>query len=162
LEDVSDSLLQNAQALYESYLNLNTEELWFERAEINLLAQIHVATQHGCISETEKKTILQAFQKTFKDFSLFALQGFKEKGRLQLKSIPFCTIPNSGMLANNGKQTLLSTTADARYFSTNDQQMIALFENGYETLNRFSNSLSQPATNRTFFFNWNNILAREL
>jgi hypothetical protein len=159
VEPLSLEVLRKSQQLFEVYKHINSKELWFEQGMVNFTAQLRIAVLGGFVEERLAHEICQVAHLALCDFALYALDGTKEGGsKFELFQIPFCTLPNSALLEIGNQRVLLSSIADARYFSTVAQVPIAAFNKGYQSLERFATSLKEPGANHLFFEQHKNML----
>lgn len=160
VEPVPRAVNIKAQQLFETYLNTNSKELWYEQGAVNFAAQLRVAVLIGSLEATMAADILTLARSVLCDFSLYALEGNKLAGQFELYQVPFCTLPNSALLAVGHHSVLVSGIADVRYFSTVAPEPIAIFNKGFVGLERFAMPLADARNNKQFFEHYKLVLGK--
>jgi hypothetical protein len=140
-----------ARSLYDTYLDLNSIELWYQHGMINLMEQLRAAMEHEKILPTDAEAIKEELLDLCDDFSRFAIETQKNEGTFKMLSVPFSTMQNGGLFLSAQHKYLMAATVVARHFTSQNENLIAYFEQAFETQMNFAQNLSLKDCNDKFF-----------
>jgi hypothetical protein len=140
-----------AQALYKTYLGLSSLEIWYQHAMINLVEQMRAAFVAGNIRHDDFSDIQNELLQLCADFAGFATHRKKKEGTFKMLSTPFSTMHNGGLFLSQQHKYLMAATVDARHFTTQNENLIAYFEQAFEGQMGFARDLSLEERNLEFF-----------
>ena len=117
-----------AQEVYEAYLEVNTDEIWYKHLVNNQLFQLDYYTNCGKMSGDQKKAILAAYQEIFERARQWATVGKKSAGNYSLGISEYALLNNGGVLKGNAAPILLMTSLSSVFFlSTNHSATLNTF-----------------------------------
>ena len=121
--------LQCAQRLWENYLAMPTQELWYPAAWQKQVAMIQHDQKHGFLTEVEATHLLKVYESLLARFKLAASTGQKSGGgRLDAFSTSHFSLNNCGLLYYNRQQIMLGTVHNAQHFDSTCQSSMQLFD----------------------------------
>lgn len=140
-----------ARDLYKTYLDLNSVEVWYQHGMINLMEQLRAAMENEKILPADVATIKEELLHLCEDFSRYALCSQKNEGSLIMMSTPFSTMQNGGLFHSAHHKYLMAATVDARHFTSQNENLIAYFEQAFEGQTHFAQNLGLKNYNIKFF-----------
>lgn len=117
-----------AQEVYEAYLEINTDEIWYKNLVNNQLFQLDYYTSCGKMSAEQKQAILAAYQEIFERGLNWANAGKKSTGTYSLGISSYALLNNGGVLKGNDEPIMLMTSLSSVFFlSTNHSTTVKTF-----------------------------------
>jgi hypothetical protein len=144
-----------AQEVYEAYLEVNTDEIWYKHMVNNQLFQLDYYTGCGKMSGDQKKAILSAYQEIFDRTRKWATLGQKKAGKYSLGTSDYALLNNGGVLKGKGEPILLMTSLSSVFFiSTNHSTTVKTFWEEFTFHKERSTPITRTnETQRFGFFN---------
>lgn len=154
IRKLPERLHQKCRTIFERYLQLPSEEIWFAKALQNQMDQLHWHHSIQAITAEELKSIKQAFAHTLQRFQEFALKGSKtaeKPSNYHLFSSGFSTLNNGGIFKNESHQELSLALMSVFFMATTQKDMIAVFEREYAAHLKNALSLQNQKWSAQFF-----------
>lgn len=121
--------LQCAQRLWEAYLSMPTQELWYPQAWEKQWRMVAHDLQHGFLQEEEAQHLEKVYQSLLAQFKAAATSGIKKGGgHLEAYSTLHFSLNNCGLLHYNNMGVMLGTVHNAQHFDSTCQNSLQLFD----------------------------------
>ena len=121
--------LQCARRLWETYLAMPTQELWYPGAWSKQMAMVQHDRKHGYLNEAEAVHLLKVYTALLAQFKMAASSGMKSGGGvLEAYSTPHFSLNNCAIVGYNAQQIMLGTVHNAQHFDSRCENSLALFD----------------------------------
>lgn len=127
-EIIPSSTLSLAKDLYQCYLSINTEEIWYQQAFQHQYQQLQHLQSLGQLHEQHALTLTQCFKKIEEQLQIAQKRGVKTKGgELLAAYCPMALFNNSAVLYSDGQEQLMGSTINTQYYYSYSASLIQHF-----------------------------------
>lgn len=132
IEKPHPALESLAQTVFQLYLQIATEEIWYKNLINNQLFQLEYYSSCGKMSLAQKENILNAMRFVFSGARNWAIEGKKEPGAYDLSVSDYALLNNGGLLKNKRQTLMLMTSLSSVFFvSTQHPETLKSFNTEY-------------------------------
>lgn len=143
--------------VYESYLHLATEEIWFVDLLVNQLAQLSWFKELGVLDDEKSTSLKKDFWQSLLRSSSWCETGNKgrtDSENYQLMISRYCTMNNGGILVGNERTYLMTALSGIFFLRTASEKVTENFISQFEFHKASATSITKVNTlDRRRFFN---------
>lgn len=122
------STLSLAHDLYQCYLSINTEEIWYQQAFAHQYDQLHHLQALGVLHAHQVETLTACFQQMEGQLQVAQKRGVKAKGGELLAAFcPMALYNNAALLYCKGQEQLMGSTMNTQYYYSFSPSLIEPF-----------------------------------
>jgi hypothetical protein len=140
-----ENILQMAQAIWQLYQQIPSDEIWYSGAIEHFQAQLNFAINQKWIQDYQKDGVERALRSALHLFNNMH-ESHPEK-RLYIQN--FCLGPSSGIFGTHSEKLLITSAADGKYLFSKDEELIEQFHKVFENMG----NAAAPLSSKPFFQN---------
>lgn len=125
IEIIDDRLWAMAKDIYQLYLRMDTQEIWYRNLMKNQLYQLQYHYLLDKLSAEQVEMLLTTYRELVEKMKTWCTKGEKENGSFQLHITNYTLLNNGGVLLD-GKKPLLLMTSLSSVFFLSTQHLVAI------------------------------------
>ncbi len=129
---VPQAILQLGNAIFKTYLNLNTREIWYNWGIYNQMEQLRHWHHMDYINLLEFEELKNDLVGLFENYKKWLSVSQKQRGKLEIYASDFCVMNNSGLLEMGHNSLLMNGFQGIHFISTQNPNAIQLFKSHWK------------------------------